>query len=75
MRRKEFYHTKKDACDAAYESISDEKDGFIEPGLCNALNFDFISPDAINDEREGMCHCFWVYNNDGIIVGAFAYNS
>lgn len=71
MYKKEFYHTKSDALNEANEAAG--KEGFVKEMQTDADNFDFIALDAINDDRDGVCPAFWVFNEKGEIEGVFAY--
>lgn len=71
MYTKEFYHTKADAYEQALTTAGEN--GIIKDDYCTASNFDYISRDAINDDRDGDCHAFWTYTDDGELVGVYAY--
>lgn len=72
MYKKEFYHTKEDAYSAALLAAGER--GIIDTNTCTASGFDFIAPDAINDERDGDCLAFLAYSEDGCIKGVFGYS-
>lgn len=72
MYKKEFYHTKEEAYEAA--SIAAGENGAIRDDYCTASGFDYIAPDAINDDRDGNCLAFWAYSEDGCIKGVFCYS-
>ena len=71
MYTKEFYHTKEDAHEAAVAALNGN--GFINDGECTASGFYYISRDALEDDRDGICNAFLAFSEDGTIIGVFAY--
>lgn len=71
MYTKEFYHNCEDAREAAVNAAG--QTGIIQDGNCTATGFDYISRDAINDDRDGDCKAFIVTGQDGNIIGVYAY--
>lgn len=72
MYLKEFYHTKKEAEDAAVRAAG--KFGFVNDGQrTEAAGFDYIAREAINDERSGDVPAFIAYDVSGQIAGVFAF--
>lgn len=71
MYPKEFYHTKKEAEQAAVTAAG--KFGFVDEGETVATNFDYIAHDAINDDRDGDVPAFWAHDVNGEIMGVYAY--
>lgn len=70
--KKEFYHTREDAYEAAKSAAGET--GFVEDNqMTSAEHFDFIALDAICDERSGDVRAFIADDEDGSIVGIFAY--
>ena len=68
-----FYHTIADAREAATEAAG--KDGIIKQGTTDAgRGFDYISRDALNDDRDGEVPAFLALDSNAKIVGVFAYN-
>lgn len=73
MYKREYYHTKEDAYNAAFEAVGEK--GIIDDNSCNASDFDYIARDAINDERDGDCNAFWAFNETGLLIGVYAYTN
>ena len=72
MYPKEFYHTKREAEQAAVAAAG--RFGFVDDqGETDTTNFDYIAPDAINDDRDGTVPAFWAHDVNGVIMGVYAY--